>query len=619
MKKSKVFKLFTELAKTLAPPPKLTVSEWADRYRRLSPEASAEPGQWRTDRAPFLRAVMDAINDSEVQNIILMFSAQAGKTETLLNIIGYFVDYDPSPIMLVQPTEQMAEAFSKDRLAPMLRDTPTLRDKVKDVKSRASGNTLMHKKFPGGHITLAGSNAPASLASRPIRVVLLDEVDRYPRSAGTEGDPVNLVSKRTTTFWNRKRIMVSTPTIKNASRIEFAYEESTMEQWCLPCPSCGEYQPLSWKQIDFDYDDDLKKTVRVEHACKECGALHGEFEWKYDYANKGKWVARKNNAKTRGFHLNELASTFSSWADIVHNFKEAKKGGTEMLKTWVNTSLAETWEEETEKMDHHTIMKRAEMYHADVPEGVKVLTAAVDTQDDRFEVEIQGWGAGYENWHIEYKVIYGDLKQPQVWSELDEYLKSTFTDMHGRTFSIKATLMDSGGHFTNEVYKFTKERAERYVFAIRGMSSGASSEHIPLIHKRSNNNRYKAWVYTLGVDEGKSKVMSAINTFPTEDNPNPSGMVHFPIITPTSNRGYNETYFKGLASEVMQLRYRNGVAYYVWVQVEKRNEPLDLAVYNRAAIELLNVNLDAELPPLTQTTPVKSPVKKRRRSVSSSL
>ena len=205
----KTVKLFREIAQIVAPPPILTVSQWADRYRKLSAESAAEPGQWNTDRAPYQREILDAVNDPACEEVVIMSSAQVGKTELILNTIGYYVDYDPAPILVVQPTLDMAQAFSKDRLAPMIRDTPALTDKVKDSKSRDSGNTILHKKFPGGHITMAGANSPASLASRPIRIVLMDETDRYPASAGGEGNPIKLAEKRTNTFWNRKKIKVS--------------------------------------------------------------------------------------------------------------------------------------------------------------------------------------------------------------------------------------------------------------------------------------------------------------------------------------------------------------------------------------------------------------------------
>ena len=206
----KTVRLFKRIATVLSPPPELTVSQWADEYRRLSPEASAEPGRWNTDRAPYQREIMDAINDARCEEVIIMSSAQVGKTELILNIIGYYIDYDPSPILVLQPTRDMAETFSKDRLAPMLRDTPALKGKVKDARSRDSGNTILHKTFPGGHITMVGANSAAGLASRPIKIVLMDEVDRYPASAGTEGDPIKLAEKRTTTFWNRKNCLLYT-------------------------------------------------------------------------------------------------------------------------------------------------------------------------------------------------------------------------------------------------------------------------------------------------------------------------------------------------------------------------------------------------------------------------
>ena len=247
-----LFNLFKKISKSVEPPKKLTVSEWADEYRQLSKEASAEPGKWVTDRAPYQREIMDSVSNPLIDTVVVMTSAQIGKTELLLNIIGYYVHYDPSPILLLQPTLEMAEAFSKDRLAPMIRDTKVLSERVGDAKARNSGNTLLHKTFHGGHITMAGANSPSSLASRPIRAVLADEVDRYPVSAGTEGDPLMLATKRTTTFWNKKKVYVSTPTIKGASRIEMEYEDSTMEEWNVYCPSCGELQPYEWGRINFD-------------------------------------------------------------------------------------------------------------------------------------------------------------------------------------------------------------------------------------------------------------------------------------------------------------------------------------------------------------------------------
>lgn len=239
-------------AMSMKSPTRLTVSEWADRERVLSPESCAEPGKWHTIRAEYQRGVMDALSDPRIETVVVMSASQIGKTEIINNIVGYFIDQEPSPMLLVQPTLEMGQSWSKDRFAPMLRDTPCLKGRVKDVRSKDSNNTIMHKVFPGGHITISGANSAASLAARPIRIVLCDEVDRYPGSAGTEGDPVNLAFKRATTFWNRKRVVTSTPTIRGVSRIEKFWEESDKRRFFVPCPHCGEFQALWWKNVKWE-------------------------------------------------------------------------------------------------------------------------------------------------------------------------------------------------------------------------------------------------------------------------------------------------------------------------------------------------------------------------------
>ena len=564
---NKTIDLFRNIAIVLAPPPKLTVSEWADEYRRLSKEASAEPGQWRTERAPYQREIMDSVNDPEVETVVVMSSAQVGKTEILLNTIGYFMDYDPSPIMMVMPTLDLAEAYSKDRLAPMLRDTPALKDKVKDARSRNSNNTLLHKKFPGGHITLVGANSPSSLASRPIRILLADEVDRFPMSAGSEGDPLNLAAKRTTTFWNRKKVYVSTPTTKGLSRIEAEYEDSTMEQWCLPCPSCGHYQPLKWAQIRFE-------DITME--CEKCKERHTEFEWK---DQEGKWVPRKEHNDKRGFHLNELASPWKRWEDIIEDFKEAKKAP-ETLKVWVNTSLGESWEEPSET-DGEELLKRRERYNCEIPDKVLVLTAGVDTQDDRLEVEVVGWGVGKESWGIEYKIFHGDPGQEAVWNQLDNYLQKEFKYEDGTGLMISCVCVDSGGHFTTEVYKFCKSREHRRIFAVKGKGGDGT----PFIGRVSRNNREKAALFTIGVDQGKQLLISRLKT-----EFEGAGYCHFPI---ESDKGYDEMYFDGLTSERRVIKYYKGRPKVEWIKRPgARNEPLDIRNYATAALEILNPDLE---------------------------
>ncbi|MEB9893292.1 phage terminase large subunit family protein [Bacillus cereus] len=589
----RTLELLRDTIHLVAPPAAIGVDEWADEHRILSPEASAEPGPWNTDRAPYQREPMRAISDPNVESVVLMWGAQLGKTDIQLNTIGYFTGHDPSPIMVIQPDLMVARDFSNDRLTPMYRDSPQLSTLVVKDKSRDSRNTILYKSFPGGRINIAGANSPASLASKPIRVVIGDEVDRFPVSAGKEGDPVSLVTARTETFYNKKLIWVSTPTVKDVSKIEALYKDSTMEELHLPCPSCGELQILEWNRIKYEYDKETSQCIRVEHVCKYCGALHAEHEWKKDYAKNAVWIAQKKHATRRGFKLSSLYATINvTWKKIVNKWYEANRGGPELLKTFFNTVLAETWEEKGEQLDEDVLYNRREMYHADIPDGVKILTAAVDTQDDRFEVEVQGWGAGHENWRIQYHVIYGDLKQKQVWADLDKFLKRTWEDIYGNRFPIAITCMDSGGHFTNEVYRFCKERAAQRLFAIKGEGSGDGTR-LPLIIGTSTNNRYRATVVRLGVDEGKSKVMSALSLPPTDEEGNKMpGYVHFPLTTPERNRGYERQYFEGLTAEELRTRYKMGSPYQVWVKVKPRNEPLDLAVYNRAAIEILQPNLD---------------------------
>ena len=518
---------------------------------------------------------MDAVNDARCEDIIIMSSAQVGKTELILNIIGYYIDYDPSPILVLQPTLEMAQTFSKDRLAPMLRDTPALKGKVKDARSRDSGNTILHKTFPGGHITMVGANSAAGLASRPIKVVLMDEVDRYPASAGTEGDPIKLAEKRTTTFWNRKKIKVSTPTIKGRSPIEKEFLTSSMEEWNVPCPCCGKYQPYEWGRIHFS-------DVTME--CKFCLEHISERDWK---SNPGKWVAAKENNKKRGFHLNELASPWKHWEEIIEDFKEAdrdrKQGDIEKLKTFVNTALGEPWEERGEAADDNVLLSRRERYNADLPDGVLLVTAGVDVQDDRFEVEITGWGKGYESWGILYKKIKCNPEQEEAWDKLEQFLDTELYFENGNSLLIAATCIDTGGHFTSETYKFLKkmERKQKKIFGIKGMGG----EGIPLINKISTNNVEKVRIFILGVDSGKEILMTRLKT--VDEGP---GYCHFPI---NADRGYDETYIKGLTSEQRVVSVKDNRATLKWVKKSgTRNEPLDLRNYSTAAAEILRPDWD---------------------------
>ncbi len=312
----------------------IKVSAWAEKYRYLSTESAAAPGRWSSARAPYQREIMDTFNDKKIDTIVLMCSAQVGKTEILNNIIGYLIDREACPILVLQPTLEMAQSWSKDRLAPMLRDTPRLSKKVRDPRSRDSGNTLLHKQFSGGHVSIVGANSPASLASRPIRVVLCDEVDKYPPSAGSEGDPIHLAKKRSTTFRNRKLLLTSTPTIEGLSRIEAAWQHSDQRHYLVPCPHCQHFQILVWSRLRW-----LKETP--EQAAYECSHCKRKIahEDKPKMLSQGRWQAhsKHKNSRTAGFHINELYSPWVTWAQMASSFIEAKKLP-ETYKTWINTS-----------------------------------------------------------------------------------------------------------------------------------------------------------------------------------------------------------------------------------------------------------------------------------------
>ena len=556
--------------KTAAPPPDLTISEWADEYRRLSPEASAEAGKWSTSRAEYQRGMMDAISDPRIEQVVLMTSAQIGKTEIINNICGYHVHQDAAPMLVVQPTLEMAKSWSQERFAPMIRDSDVLANIIGDPRSRDSGNTILHKVFRGGHISIAGANSPSGLASRPIRVVLCDEVDRYPLSAGTEGDPVELAKKRSTTFWNRKIIMVSTPTEKGASRIEKAFAESDQRYFYVPCPDCKTEQVLKWESVKWENGD----PNTAHYCCFECGSIWDDAK-RYNAVKNGKWIATHPSSSVAGFHLSALYSPWTSLAQGVQDFINAK-GDPMRLKAWVNLYLGETWEEQGERIDEYDLFQRKEYYEDNVPEGVLVLCAGVDVQDDRLAYEILGVGKGEETWSIAYDEIYGDPSSAELWALLDEVLGQTFVHPKRGEMTIRASCIDSGGHYTQQVYNYVKKRTGKRVFAIKGIGG----EGKPIIGKPSKNNIGKINLFPVGTDTAKELIFARLKI--TEEG---AGYCHFPIER-------SEEYFRMLTSEKKVTRYFKGRPRREWVKVRQRNEALDCRVYALAALQLMGLNLD---------------------------
>lgn len=585
--------LFRNLNDAWKVPPKLLVSDWADAYRRLSPESSAEAGRWRTSRAEYQREPMNAISDPIVKKVVLRFSSQTGKSECMNNILGYFMDYDPSPIMFLMPTEDVVKGYSQDRIAPMIRDTPVLSEKVVDAKSRDSGNTISYKKFIGGYVVFYGANAPAKLASRPIRVLLADEIDRFPMSAGEEGDPLKLAEVRQTTFWNKKTVVSSTPTIKGASKIDFEYEMSSQEVLHIACPNCGEYQPLIWANLKFRHfkEQETEKTGNkfelMGYACPHCGTIEGEVKWKKQMSHAIKWVAGNPDVKDiRGFHINALYSPWKKWESLVDDFLTAKKGGKEALKVFVNTMLAESWEDESDIDFNELLSKRRQYYNCIVPNDVVALTCGVDVQDNRLEYEIVGWSVGRVSWGIQYGVIHGDPANDETWDKLSAVLFAQYERQDGVRLSIMATCIDSGGHKTEQVYKYCKAHFLQNVYAIKGQGGSG----LPYVKIPKNTNDAGVFLFIIGVDVGKDTLYSRLKVA-YEDQ---YGFCHFPM---ESNRGYDDDYFKGLTSETKTTRYSKGVATITWEKrvSNARNEPLDIRNYATAALEIKALGMPRDL------------------------
>lgn len=553
------------------PPPRLTVSEWADAHRVLTSVASAEAGQWRTDRAPYQREVMDVFSDPAVQEVVVMTSAQTMKTEVVLNLIGNFIDQDPSPMLVMQPTLDMAKAFSKDRLREMLRASPRLRGKVEESGRRGSDDTLLHKAFPGGHITMVGANSAAGLASRPIRVVLADEVDRYPASAGDEGDPVSLARKRTATFWNRKIGLFSTPTIKGVSRIEKAFLQSDQRRYYVPCPHCDVMQVLRFPNLDFE---------TASYVCEACGVLIEERH-KTAMLARGQWRAECPGAPTVGFHINALYSPWTSWPALIAEFREAKTSP-ETLRVFVNTMLGETWEVDGDGVDPGSLKARRETYPAEVPMAVGVLTVSVDVQRDRLEVAVVGWGAGQESWLIAHDRLYGDTSNPngEVWQRLETaYLTKTYAHESGATLTIRSACIDSGDQ-TQVVYAFVAPRQRRGVRATKGYSVRGR----PLISKPGKPNKYGVRVVPVGTDTAKDVLFARLSL----TTPGTPGYMHFPLSA-------DEEYLNQFAAEKAFVRRIKGIPVREYRAVKDRNEAIDLAVLSLAALHLLGAGVYDQL------------------------
>ncbi len=552
----------------LRPEPPIAVSDWADSHRML-PHTAAEPGRWRTARTPYLREIMDTLSTgSAYERVVMMKGAQTGGTEAGLNWLGYIIHNAPGLVMLVQPSLDMVRRNTVTRIDPLIAASPALQELVSAPRSRDAGNSLFRKSFPGGQLVMTGANSAIGLRSTPVRYLFLDEVDGYPGDADGEGDPVALAIQRTATFRGRRKIlMVSTPTLKGYSRIEAAFLESDQRLYHVPCLHCGDMAPITWARIRWP--EGRRQDAFL--ICEACGGVHHEHD-KPQLLEAGDWrPTADSDGRTAGFHLSALYSPWETWAEIAIEHGKVRKDPPR-LQVWVNTKLGESWEDQAgETVPADPLMARREVWGAGMPDGAAVLTAGVDVQGDRIEVQIVGWGRDEEAWVIDYRVLWGDPSGPRVWSDLDAVLHTTMLHPAGGELPVRAVAIDTGGHHTKMAYEFCRTRLARRIWAIKGRGGPG----IPVWPRRpTRTNKGKIPLFLVGVDAVKDAVYARLKL--TEPGP---GMIHFP-------RQLDAEYFRQLTAERVITRFDRGRPIRSWQPKRdgERNEALDTFVYAQAAL-----------------------------------
>mgnify|MGYP003115836720 FL=1 len=570
----------------IIPPPPMTVSEWSDKHRMLSSKGSSEPGRWRTSRTPYLRECQDllSVTNSDVERVVLMFGSQLGKTEMGINFLLYTIDHCPAPILCVAASLDMVKRMSRQRLEPAFEETPVIKAKIAPQRSRDASNSMFIKEYPSGILMLTGSNSPAGLRSAPVRYLFLDEIDSYPADASTsggvsEGDPCELAIKRTSTFSRKKILMTSTPTLKEFSRVESEYLASDRRKYWVPCPACNEYQVLIWGQMKWENRD----ASTAKYECSHCGERFDESH-KTSMLRQGEWRAEKPmTRKTAGFQMSSLYSPagWLTWPEIVEEFLRSKDDAP-LFKTWVNTRMAETFDESYQsQLSAEEMLEKCEKYlPGTIPEDVVCLVQGVDiqggggTKDER--IEVSTWGIGLEEhmYLIQHDVIYGDPNQGTVWEGLDVLLTAEWEHPNGGKLKVECTAIDTGGLATNSVYNYCRARKGSGVIGIKGSSQSGQ----PAIGRGSKvdlNYRGKpikggVVVYMVGTDTIKDVLYSRLKF---------NNKLHFHAQT-------TEEYFKQFTGERKVLKKSGRGTQYV--QKKNQNvEALDTAVYAYAALNHL--------------------------------
>lgn len=568
------------------PPPRLSVSEWANQYRYLSPEASAEPGLWSNSRAPHLVEPMDRLSPySATERVVLKFSSQSGKTEAILNFVGFIVDLDPGPVLCIQPNvTPMGEAFSKDRVKPMLRDSPSLAAKIGTAKGRTSAQTITHMVFPSGHLTIAGANSPAGLASRPIRYLVCDELDRW--EITKEGDPLLLARKRLQTFRARrtaKELIVSSPTYDDLGICAEYARCNQQWEWHLSCLHCGTTQFPKLEHFLFEAD-----PRQLRYVCKTCGAAHS-LEDADAVKATGQWVCVKDGSEESiGYWFNQFASPFARWDDTIAEWLEA---GTDPARRQAvtNTVFAEPWEGEGEKIEPSLLSQRGEDWGETIPARIIAITMGADVQGDRLEVETIGWGPNNESWSLAYDVLPGEPTSDEVWDDLLDLYRQSWPRADGSTLRPVALCVDAG-YATQHVYSFIKRARERGIVPIKGVAgmardqiTGDRRQRLKRIAQRMRDGRPPE---ILGVDSIKRTIFHYLSAAPGN-----TGYCHFP-------HGRSEEYYLQLTGErLMVINQRGKRPERRWVPIHPAVEALDCRAYAYAALLLSGLELRAPQAP----------------------
>ena len=574
----------------MRPDPDLTVSEWADAHRKLSSRASAEPGQYRTARTPYLREIMDALSPRHpAQRITFMKAAQVGATEAGNNWIGFVIHHAPGPMLAVLPTLEMAKRTSRGRIDPLIEDSPALKEKVQPARSRDAGNSMLSKEFPGGILVLTGANSATGLRSMPARYVFLDEVDAYPASADEEGDPVTLAEARTTTFAHRRKVfMVSTPTIRGLSRIEREFEASDQRRYFVPCPHCDHRQWLQFERLRWDKG----RPETAMYHCASCEKPIAEHH-KTEMLAHGEWraTAVSANPNAIGFHLSALYSPigWKSWEQIARDWLAAQ-GSDEMLRAARNTLLGETWVESGDAPEWQRLADRREPFVAQIPARGLFLTAGADVQKDRIEVDVWAWGRGLESWLVDHIVIPGGPDDPACWDKLTALLGQTWMHEHGAVMPLAKLAIDTG-YESAAVYAWSRKQGIAQVAPVKGLEgfNRATPVSGPTFVDATVNGRKlkrgaRLWTVATATFKAETYRYLRIERLSESDAPNPAGTIHLP------DWADSEWLKQLVAEQLVTIRNKRGYARQEWQKMRERNEALDTRVYARAAAWILGAD-----------------------------